>query len=77
MQHLAVELSCSLVLLQVELVYFFSVAIVITRKAFKTFTVKQEIYDAIKLLSQSKLDSIANIISQGVQDGDMSSIEFQ
>ena len=32
-------------------------------KSFKTFTVKQEKHDAIKLLAQSKLDSIANIIS--------------
>ena len=53
-----------------------SLATVITRKSFKTFTVKQENYDAIKLLAQSKLDSIANITSQAMQDGDISSIEF-
>ena len=54
-----------------------SLATVITRKSFKTFTVKQEKHDAIKLLSlQSKLNSIANIISQAMQDGDISSIEF-
>ena len=41
----------------------FSLATVITRKSFKTFTVKQEKHDAIKLLAQSKLDSIADIIS--------------
>ena len=50
-----------------------SLAIVITRKSFKTFTVKQEKHDAIKLLAQSKLDSIANIISKVKQ---MESIEF-
>ena len=33
-----------------------------TRKSFKIFKVKQEKYDAIKLLAQSKLDSIGNII---------------
>ena len=33
-------------------------------KSFKTFTVKQEKHDAIKLLAESKLDSIANIISK-------------
>ena len=50
-----------------------SLAIVITQKSFKTFTVKQEKHDAIKLLAQSKLDSIANIISKVKQ---MESIEF-
>ena len=53
-----------------------SLATVITRKSFKTFTVKQEKHDAIKLLAQTKLDNIANIISQAMQDGDISSIEF-
>ena len=53
-----------------------SLATVITRKYFKTFTVQQEKHDAIKLLAHSKLDSIANIISQAMQDGDISSIEF-
>ena len=49
---------------------------VITRKSFKASTVKQEKHDSIKLLAQSKLGSIANIISQAVQDGDTSSTEF-
>ena len=31
----------------------------------------QEKHDAIKLLAQIKLDSIANIISQAMQDGDL------
>ena len=54
-----------------------SLATVITRKSFKTFTVKQEKHDCIKLLAQSKLDSIANIIiSQAMQDGDISPTEF-
>ena len=39
-------------------------ATVITRKPFKIFTLKQEKHDAIKLLVQSKLNSIANIITQ-------------
>ena len=43
-----------------------SLATAITRKSFKIFTVKQEKHDAIKLLVQSKLDSIANIISQAM-----------
>ena len=54
----------------------FPLATVITWKSFKSFTVKQEKHDAIKLLAQSKLESIANIISQAIQDGDISSIEF-
>ena len=37
---------------------------------------KQEKHDAIKLLGQSKLDSIANIISQAMQDGYISPTEF-
>ena len=45
-------------------------------KSFKIFTVKQEKRDAIKLLAQSKLDSIADIMSQAMQDRDFSSIEF-
>ena len=53
-----------------------SLATVITQKSFKTFTVKQEKHDAIKLLAQSKLDSIVNIILQAMQDGDILSIEF-
>ena len=48
----------------------------ITQKSFKIFTVKQEKHDAIKLLAQTKLDSIANIISHTVQDRDISSTEF-
>ena len=53
-----------------------SLATAITRKSFKIFTVKQEKHDAIKLLAQSKLDSIANIISQAMQDGYISLSEF-
>ena len=53
-----------------------SLASSITRKSFKIFNVKQQKHDAIKLLTQSKLDSIANIISQAMQDRDISSTEF-
>ena len=37
---------------------------------------KQEKHDAIKLLAQSNLDSTTHIISHAMQDGDISSIEF-
>ena len=53
-----------------------SLATAIARKSFKIFTVKQEKHDAIKLLAQSKLDSIANIISQAMQEEDISPTEF-
>ena len=53
-----------------------SLRTVITRKYFKIFTIKQEKHDAIKLLAQTKLDSIANIISHTVQDRDIYSTEF-
>ena len=53
-----------------------SLATAIRRKSFKIFTTKQEKHDAIKLLAQSKLDSIADVILQAMQDGDISSIEF-
>ena len=53
-----------------------SLATVITWKSFKTFSLKQQKHNAIKLLAQSKSDSMANIISQAMQDGYISSIEF-
>ena len=53
-----------------------SLATAITRKYFKIFSVKQEKHDALKLLVQSKLDSIANISSQSIQDVDISPTEF-
>ena len=43
-----------------------SLATTITRKSFKIFTVKQEKHNVIKLLAQSKLDSITDIISQAM-----------
>ena len=46
------------------------------QKSFKILTVEQEKHNAIKLLAQSKLNSIANIISQAMQDGDISPTQF-
>ena len=54
----------------------FSLATVIMQKPFKILTVKQEKHDAIELLAQSNLDSIANIISQKMQGRHISSTEF-
>ena len=52
----------------------FSLAIAIIQKSFRIFTMKQETHDAIKLLAQIKLDSIADIISQARQAGDIPSL---
>ena len=54
----------------------FPLATIITRKSFKMFTVKQEKHITIKLLAQSQLDSIDDIISEAMQDRDISSIEI-
>ena len=48
----------------------------ITWNIFKTLTAKQGKHNSIQLLVQSKLDSVANIISQAMQDGDISPTEF-
>ena len=53
----------------------FSLATAIRRKSFKIFTVNQEKHNAMKLLAQSKLDSIADITLKAMQDGCISSIE--
>ena len=53
-----------------------SLLTVATRNFFRSQTVKQGKHDAIMLLAQSKLDSIADIISQAMQDGDISPTEF-
>ena len=45
-------------------------------KIFQGHTVKQGKHDAIMLLAQSNLDSIADIISQAMQDGDIYPTEF-
>ena len=69
-----VGLTVGISLSRTSLILF--LATVITRTSFKIFTGKQEKHDSIKLLAQSKLDSIANMISQAMQDGDISPTEF-
>ena len=69
-----VELPVGIALSGISLLFFLAAAV--TQKSFKIFTVKQEKHDAIKLLAQSKLGSIANIILQAMQDGDISPTEF-
>ena len=56
-----------------------SLALVITRKSSKTFTVKQETLTVnfyCRLLAQSKIGRTANIIWQAKQDGDISPIQL-
>ena len=54
----------------------FSHVKVITQKSFRKFTIKQEKTYGNKLITQRKLYSIADIISQAMQDGEISSLEF-
>ena len=51
-----------------------SLATAIAQKSFRIFPIKQDKHDAFKLLNQSKLESIGNIITQTMQDRDISSI---
>ena len=60
----------------VELGVVLSLLTVATRKFSRSQRVKQGKHDAIMLLVQSKLDSKANIISQAMQNGDISPTEF-
>ena len=69
-----VGLRVGITLSETSLLFFLATAI--TRRSFKIFTVRPKKYDAIKLLAQSKLDSIADIISQTMQIGDISFTEF-
>ena len=54
----------------------FSLITPATRKYLKASISAQGKHDSTKLLAHSKLDSIANIISQAMQDGDISPTEF-
>ena len=53
-----------------------SLLTVATRNISGSQTVKQGRHDAIMLLAQSKLESIADIISKAMEDGDISPTEF-
>ena len=70
-----VGLSVGIALSETSLLLSLTTAI--ARKSFKTFTLKQEKHDSTKLFALSKLDSIANIISQAMQDGDISPTKFR
>ena len=51
-------------------------ATTITRKTISIFNSKEKKHDDIRLLAQSKLDSISGIISQAIQDENVSPTEF-
>ena len=53
-----------------------SLSAIVIRKYSKFSTVKQGKHDAVKLLAQSKLDSVTDIISQAMQGEDISPTEF-
>ena len=53
-----------------------SLLTVATRKFSRSKTLKQGKHDAIMVVAQSKLDNIADIISQAMQHGDISTTEF-
>ena len=51
-------------------------ATTITRKTISIFNSKEKKHDDIRLLAQSKLDSISEAISQAIQDKNVSPTEF-
>ena len=51
-------------------------ATTITLKTISIFNTKEKKHDDIRLLGQSKLDSISGIISQAIQDENVSPTEF-
>ena len=53
-----------------------SLATTITRKTMSIFKSKEKKHDDIRLLAQSKLDSISETISQAIQDEKVSATEF-
>ena len=75
-QHLPVVLDCLLELPWIKLSYFFPWQPLLHESLLKPLPLKQEKHDSIKLLAQTKLDSISNIISQAMQDGEIFPTEF-
>ena len=53
-----------------------SLATTITRKTISIFNSKEKKHDDIRLLAQSKLESISGTISQAIQDENVSPTEF-
>ena len=53
-----------------------SLATTVTRKTISIFNSEEKKHDDIRLLAQSKLDSISGTISQAIQDENVSPTEF-
>ena len=54
-----------------------SIATTVTRKSLNAIRVKQKKHDQIILLAQTKLESIQDIISKALTDGNISDLEFE
>ena len=71
----AIGLPVSIALASITLV--FSLSTVVTRKTIKLVDTKSKKHNQIRLLAESKLDSISDAVSQAIQDGDISPDEYQ
>ena len=54
-----------------------TIATTVTRKSLNSIRVKQKKHDQIILLAQTKLESIQDIISKALTDGNISDLEFE
>ena len=54
-----------------------SIATTVTRKSLNAIRVKQKKHDQIILLAQTKLESIQDMISKALTDGNISDLEFE
>ena len=54
-----------------------SIAATVTRKSLNAIRVKQKKHDQIILLAQTKLESIQDMISKALTDGNISDLEFE
>ena len=70
-----IGLPVSIALASITLVL--SLSTVFTRKTIKIVDTKSKKHDQIRLLAESKLDSISDAVSQAIQDGDISPDEYQ
>ena len=70
-----IGLPISIALASITLVL--SLTTVVTRKTIKIVDTKSKKHDQIRLLAESKLDSISDVVSQAIQDGDISPDEYQ
>ena len=70
-----IGLPASIALASISLLL--SMGTVITRKTIKITDTKSKKHDQIRLVAESKLDSISDVVSTDIQDGDISPQEYQ